>query len=238
MSCRFTHVGLFAALLLGLCFDNPNAKAWEGQFKRSISYQSKNDLFANYYEGPQPSGTVAQMYVSPLPVPPHVGHTYTTYQPLMPHEYLYRHTRTHYAHNPGGLDTLESALPHVRFESAGYQTPYELEPLLKIDFQIRCNEGYLSYVETDSIDVGGTVCRGVVFDGRSASRGTLFAATSSGPDVQLAWQLYLHAVRPAHGIGRTADGPTANQLELGSAQLACFAHRSPIHAQLFRPRPV
>jgi hypothetical protein len=31
----------------------------------------------------------------------HVGHTYTTYQPLMPHEYLYRHTRSHYAYVPG-----------------------------------------------------------------------------------------------------------------------------------------
>ncbi len=101
MSCRFAHVGLLAALLFGLCFDNLDAQAGEGRFKRSISYQNKNDLFGNYYEGPQPSGTAAQMYVSPLPVPPHVGHTYTTYQPLMPHEYLHRHTRSHYAHHPG-----------------------------------------------------------------------------------------------------------------------------------------
>jgi hypothetical protein len=41
------------------------------------------------------------MYPSPRPVPPHVGWTYTTYQPYMPQEYLYRHTRTHYAHVPG-----------------------------------------------------------------------------------------------------------------------------------------
>ena len=57
-----------------------------------ISYQDKRDLFANYYVGPQPSGTAAQMYVSPQPVPANVGHTYTTYQPLMPHEYpQYKH---------------------------------------------------------------------------------------------------------------------------------------------------
>jgi hypothetical protein len=73
----------------------------EGRWKRSISYQDKNDLFANYQVGPNPSGTAAPMYVSPQPVPAHVGHTYTTYQPLMPHEYLYKHTRSHYAYAPG-----------------------------------------------------------------------------------------------------------------------------------------
>ena len=31
-----------------------------------------------------------EMYVSPLPVPPNVGHTYVTYQPFMPHEYTVR----------------------------------------------------------------------------------------------------------------------------------------------------
>ena len=66
-----------------------------------ISYQDKQDLFYNFYEGPDPSGTAAAMYVSPRPVPAYVGHTYTTYQPFMPHEYLYRHTRSHYAHTPG-----------------------------------------------------------------------------------------------------------------------------------------
>lgn len=73
----------------------------EGKWKRIISYQDKRDLFYNFYEGPQPSGTTAQMYVSPLPVPANVGHTYTTYQPWMPHEYTYKHMRSHYAYHPG-----------------------------------------------------------------------------------------------------------------------------------------
>jgi len=77
------------------------ALASDGPMKRTISYQNKNDLFANYYVGPQPGGRTASMVVSPLPIPPHVGHTYTTYQPLMPHEYLYGHTRSHYSHVPG-----------------------------------------------------------------------------------------------------------------------------------------
>ena len=75
--------------------------AAEGKWQRVISYQDKRDVFANYYVGPCPCGTAAQMYVSPQPVPANVGHTYTTYQPLMPHEYLYKHTRSHYAHTPG-----------------------------------------------------------------------------------------------------------------------------------------
>jgi hypothetical protein len=30
-----------------------------------------------------------------------VGHTYVSYQPLMPHEFLYKHMRSHYAYAPG-----------------------------------------------------------------------------------------------------------------------------------------
>jgi hypothetical protein len=41
------------------------------------------------------------MYVSPRPVPPNVGHTWVTYQPFMPHEYMYKHARSYYTYNPG-----------------------------------------------------------------------------------------------------------------------------------------
>lgn len=87
---------------------------WEG--RRKISYQRPNDLFYNSYVGPQPSGTAAQMYVSPLPVPEHVGHTYTTYQPFMPHEYMYRHHRSYYTYYPGSGWTRAK----VRYGNAGY----------------------------------------------------------------------------------------------------------------------
>jgi hypothetical protein len=94
---------VFALVAAGLAAGSLGApaQAVEGLWRRVISYQDKKDLFYNYYEGPDPSGTAAAMYVSPRPVPVHVGHTYTTYQPLMPHEYLYKHTRSHYAHVPG-----------------------------------------------------------------------------------------------------------------------------------------
>ena len=101
MVCRSVRVSLVIGLLIALHQSGPAAQAWEGKWKRTISYQDKNDLFYNYQVGPNPSGTAAQMYVSPRPVPPHVGHTYTTYQPLMPHEYMYKHTRSHYAYQRG-----------------------------------------------------------------------------------------------------------------------------------------
>ena len=100
MIYRTIFTTLFAALLAGVCQCN-SVHAAEGHWKRIISYQSKNDLFANYQVGPYPSGTAAQMYVSPRPVPPFVGHTYTTYQPLMPHEMMYHHKRSHYAYQRG-----------------------------------------------------------------------------------------------------------------------------------------
>ena len=101
MLVRFTHVALTVCVLAGTWLSCASLEAREGHWQRIISYQDKNDLFANYQVGPHPSGTAAQMYVSPLPTPPFVGHTYTTYQPLMPHEYLYRHTRSHYAYTQG-----------------------------------------------------------------------------------------------------------------------------------------
>jgi hypothetical protein len=100
MTTRTAFVAALAASVAAASLEAPSAHAY-GLGRRVISYQSKQDLFYNYYVGPNPSGTAAQMYVSPRPVPPHVGWTYTTYQPLMPHEYLYKHTRSHYAWNPG-----------------------------------------------------------------------------------------------------------------------------------------
>lgn len=100
MKCRFACAAVVTAVLVGTTLSSAS-HAIEGCWQRVISYQDKRDLFANYYVGPQPSGTAASMYPSPLPVPAHVGHTYVTYQPLMPHEFLYKHTRSHYAYTPG-----------------------------------------------------------------------------------------------------------------------------------------
>ena len=116
MTTRFFRITLLAAIAAGLWLaTQPSEVAAEGLGKRRISYQGKSDLFYNYTVGPQPRSTTASMYVSPLPVPPGVGHTYTTYQPLMPHEYLYQHTRSHYSHQPGAGWTRTN----VRYGTAG-----------------------------------------------------------------------------------------------------------------------
>lgn len=49
------------------------------------------DLFYNYYTQGFANRVNAQMYLSPIPVPPNVGHTFYTYQPFHPHHMLYWH---------------------------------------------------------------------------------------------------------------------------------------------------
>ena len=59
-----------------------------------IRRSTPDDLFYNYYVPPVgPGGVGAELYLCPRPAPPLVGHTYITYQPLMPHEFLYKHHR-------------------------------------------------------------------------------------------------------------------------------------------------
>jgi hypothetical protein len=60
-------------------------------------------LFSNAYVAPEgPNGVGAQLYLCPRPVPVMVGHTYITYQALMPEEFLYPHYRVYQTpHNDG-----------------------------------------------------------------------------------------------------------------------------------------
>ena len=53
---------------------------------------------------PSPARTTARpprCTSAPRPVPPYVGHTWVTYQPFMPHEFLYKHSRSYYTYNRG-----------------------------------------------------------------------------------------------------------------------------------------
>ena len=56
------------------------------------------DLFYNYYTQGHANRANAQMYLSPMPIPPNVGHTYYTYQPFYPHHMLYPHSETFHRH--------------------------------------------------------------------------------------------------------------------------------------------
>lgn len=65
------------------------------------------DIFYNYYVGPVYGvGQSVQLYVSPRPTPPMVGHTWITYPPLNPHEFLYHHHRKYFKYyRHGGFTT-------------------------------------------------------------------------------------------------------------------------------------
>lgn len=60
------------------------------------------DLFYNFYVPPVCGGVGAELYPAPIPVPPHVGQVYFTYQPLMPHEFLYKHHRSYHRYYDEG----------------------------------------------------------------------------------------------------------------------------------------
>jgi len=68
------------------------------------------DVFYNFYVPPVPAGGYpgvgAQLYVSPRPVPPRVGHTWITYPPFMPHEFLYKHRRRYI--RPAGVTGMRT----------------------------------------------------------------------------------------------------------------------------------
>ena len=70
------------------------------------------DVFYNFYTPPVPVGPHpamgAQLYVSPRSVPPRVGHTWSTYPPFMPHEFLYKHRRKYV--RPAGVTGMKTTV--------------------------------------------------------------------------------------------------------------------------------
>lgn len=75
-------------------------------------FYGQPDLFYNYYVPPTCGGMGAELYLSPRPVPAHVGHTYVTYQPLMPHEFMYHHHRTYHRYYNSGQGLTRT---HVKY---------------------------------------------------------------------------------------------------------------------------
>jgi hypothetical protein len=87
---------LATVLVAAAAFGGSSATASDGL----LAPRPRYDLFYNYYVGPSVyGGQPAQLYVSPRPTPPFVGHTYVTYQPLLPHEFLYKHCRVYHRYN-------------------------------------------------------------------------------------------------------------------------------------------
>jgi hypothetical protein len=94
-SCGKTLILLGLAALVTVwnrCPDRANEARAE-----LIRHSTSGDLFYNYYVPPVGPGSVgAKLYPCPRPTPPLVGHTYVTYPPLSPHEFLYPHKRVYW----------------------------------------------------------------------------------------------------------------------------------------------
>jgi len=77
-----------------------------------------NYLFSQYTTQGQ-GGSSAGQYPAPHPVPAHVGTSYYTYQPLMPHEMLYEHQRNYY--NYYNDSSFEGGGPSLNVTSVRWQ---------------------------------------------------------------------------------------------------------------------
>ncbi len=59
-------------------------------------------VFDNYFTRGYANQAEAGMYMSPVGVPGWVGHTYNTYQPFNPHNYLYQHHDRYHSYYDDG----------------------------------------------------------------------------------------------------------------------------------------
>ncbi|MFN7843736.1 MAG: hypothetical protein ACK5YR_07450 [Pirellula sp.] len=60
-------------------------------------------VFDNYFTRGYANQAEAGMYISPIGVPGWVGHTYNTYQPLYPHQFLYQHHDRYHSYYDNGM---------------------------------------------------------------------------------------------------------------------------------------
>lgn len=90
--CALVALGALLAAATASAQEPIPAATYPSSVSSTPFYTPATNLFYNYYAQP---GHPAAMYPAPLPAPPLVGHTYYTYQPAMPHEFLYPHRRTY-----------------------------------------------------------------------------------------------------------------------------------------------
>lgn len=99
-ACLTTALAITVVLVVMHCEAGNVNRACSNCYSPHV--QAPPDLFYNFYVQPAADGTSAQLYLSPVPTPRMVGHTYITYQPLMPHEMMYHHARRYYRYNVSG----------------------------------------------------------------------------------------------------------------------------------------
>jgi hypothetical protein len=100
---NFLALAGMAALAAAWSFGSSDARA------ELIRHSNSGSLFYNYYVPPVgPESVGAQMFPCPRPTPPLVGHTYVTYPPLSPNEFLYRHSRVYWTSHDDAPPTRTS----------------------------------------------------------------------------------------------------------------------------------
>ena len=96
---------MMSSAALAQCPNCPGNSRGQGKccpWNRPYTEESSADLFYNFYQ-PGNGGSPAGAFPAPYPTPAHVGHQYTTYQPFMPNEWLYKHHRTYHQHYNKGM---------------------------------------------------------------------------------------------------------------------------------------
>jgi hypothetical protein len=81
-----------------------------------------NHLFAQYTTQGQ-GGLTAGKYIAPHPIPSNVGHSYRTYEPLMPHEMLYEHDRNYF--NYYNDNSFKGGGPSLNVTSVRWQNGHQ-----------------------------------------------------------------------------------------------------------------
>jgi hypothetical protein len=101
---RLRWLGLLAALCITT--QASAQQGWVGPGQSVTPYGTIGDgyqpLFHNYFVRGASNQATAGLYISPRPVPGWVGHTYNTYQPFWPHEFLYQHKDTYHSYYDQG----------------------------------------------------------------------------------------------------------------------------------------
>lgn len=132
-----------------------------------------NNLFQQYYTPAGASQVTAGLYPAPHWVPANGGHTYYTYQALMPHEMMYQHSRNYYNYQAGpeayyqdmcqcgGGGSLN--ITKVRWQSGANHMgslPFTMDPLAKLQYSRASRRYGLSNGSNSLLNRGGCATGG------------------------------------------------------------------------------